>query len=119
MLRKLLFSPIGAICLTIIVGIVAWSLVKPHPTTQTSTEVLQVLDQEVAQLARQVSDVERQANASQSALAQEKILRNELLLQKPGEWILQLPPDPSPSPLPSPTPTPPPVEVWRKTMGWQ
>lgn len=79
---------------------------KPDHSTQESQE-LQKLE---AQKQLLQSDVQK----LKSPIEQEKIIRNELNLQKEGETIIQLPPMPSPTPHPTqfPSPTPKPYEEW-------
>lgn len=68
-------------------------------------------------MASDVSDLERQAQEATSSLAQERIIRNELLMQKPDEIIVQLPAVEEirlSNTEPSPTPTP--WQAWRELL---
>jgi cell division protein FtsB len=67
------------------------SLVKTERKIRTSTESVAILDQEVSKIASEVSDLEAEVKTATSAAAQEVIIRDELLLKKPGEYVIQLP----------------------------
>lgn len=58
---------------------------------QQSTESIAVLDQEVEEIASDVSSLQEQLLTAQSEQAKEQRIRDELLLKKPGEYIVQLP----------------------------
>lgn len=58
---------------------------------RTSSETVGVLDQEVSQIASEVSELQTRLETAQSPAAQEERIRNELLLKKPGEYVIQLP----------------------------
>jgi cell division protein FtsB len=97
--------------------IFSYSLTANLHKTRTSTEHLGVLEQEITEKASQVSELEQQAERAKSAEAQEKIIRDELLMQKPGETLVQLPEiNRSDLPLPSPSPSPTPWEEWRELL---
>ena len=50
----------------------------------------------MAQKQQEYNKVKQQASDSQNPINQEAIMRNELLLQKPGEYIVQMPDLPEP-----------------------
>lgn len=95
----------------------SYSLIANLQRTRNSTEHLAVLEQEIAEMASEVSGLENQLENAQSTEAQEKIIRDELLMQKPGETLVQLPElSKEDLPLPSPSPTPTPWEEWRELL---
>jgi cell division protein FtsB len=76
---------------TIAVGLFVWSQLKTLQKTQTSTENLGVLEQEINKISSQVSELQTATDSASVDFKQEKIARDELLLSKPGETLLQLP----------------------------
>lgn len=54
------------------------------------------LRSQVDQRQQQFDQMKKTAETSQSPLNQESIIRNELLMQKPGEYIVQMPDLPQP-----------------------
>ena len=91
-MQKWLFHPLTIIACTIFALFFYWSLTRTDQNIRISTETLHVLDQEVKQMASEVSQTEKQLQVATSAATQEKIIRDELLMQKPGEYVVQLPP---------------------------
>jgi hypothetical protein len=63
---------------------------------QSSADLLTHLRSQVAQKQQEYNKTKEQASQSQTPLNQESIIRNELLLQKPGEYIVQMPDLPEP-----------------------
>ncbi len=88
---RILLHPISLFLLTVAAGAFYLSLVRTNQNLRTSTEALSVLDQEVAQIASEVEKLESQVAEATSAATKERILRDELLMQKPGEYVLKLP----------------------------
>ncbi len=94
-----------AFFITIVVIIFLFSLRKTRLKSDSSTQILKQKQQSVAQLKKDLEEI-RQRNAKfKSDFYQEKIIRNELLMQRPGEIIMQLPIEEKQT-LISPTPTP-------------
>jgi hypothetical protein len=50
----------------------------------------------VDQRQQEFEKVKKEANRAQTSLNQESIIRDELLMQKPGEYIVQMPDLPEP-----------------------
>ncbi len=99
-MQKLLFHPLTALFLTLLTIIFLISLYHNILDIRKSTETITVLDQENQKLASEISNLEKKLVDTRSDFVQEKITRDELLMQKPGEFIVQLPPLPSPNPQP-------------------
>jgi cell division protein FtsB len=116
-MRNWFFNPLSLIALTAVTLFTLFSLRSTASKTQTSTEDVRLLDQEVAQLTSEVSSLEKQVELNQHPFYAEKNIRNELLLQKPGEYVIQIPevsPQPLPTVLPEATPTP--WQEWRQLL---
>src|SRR5688572_17112546 len=102
---RILYSHLAVFVLTIISGIICVSLYMNGRRIQQSAQSVDKLEADVASLEAKVNLVESSALEATSSAAKERIFRDELLLQKPGEYIVQLPD------LPLPTPTPPPQQA--------
>ena len=88
---ELLKHPITLLLVAGVSILVGLSFYRTIQRTRTSTEAIRVLEQENAKMASEVSELKQEVTIAQSPLAQEKIIRNELLMQKPGEYIIQIP----------------------------
>ena len=88
---KLVFNPISFIGITIISIIFSISLYKSAQRTRYSTENLKSLEQEVAETEKEVAALETAIQESQQPFAKEQIIRNELLMKKTGEYVIQIP----------------------------
>jgi cell division protein FtsB len=84
-------NPIVLFLSTLVVALFVWSQLKTLQKTQTSTENLGVLEQEINKISSQVSELQLATDSASVDFKQEKIARDELLLNKPGETLLQLP----------------------------
>ena len=83
--------PLAIIIFTLLSGLFSLSLYSGLQRTRVSSEQVGVLEQEIAQIASEVSGLEKQVQLASSSAAQEKIIRDELLMQKPGEIVVQMP----------------------------
>lgn len=89
-ITKLLYHPVTVLSLTIVAIMFFFSLDKSSKKTQISSENIRVLEYEVNQISQEVIQLEEKIEDSESLQFKEKVVRNELLLQKPGEYILQI-----------------------------
>lgn len=92
-MQKLLTHPLTLIICTALTIVFFISLEQSNQTVKTSITNLQALEEQNTELAAEVGALETQVAAAQTNLAKEKIIRNELLLQKEGEYVVQLPPE--------------------------
>lgn len=90
-MKKITYHPLTIIIVTIVVSWLYASLLRTEEKMHQSTESVAVLDQEVEEIASQVSFLEKQLEIAQSDQAKEQRIRDELLLKKPGEYVVQLP----------------------------
>ena len=89
-MRNLFFHPLIILLVTIIFLLFIFSLRKTAQKSEISSQNVAVLEERIDQLTGEI-ELEKQAlDYANSPLAKEKILRNELLLQKPGEYVLQI-----------------------------
>jgi len=90
-MTKWLFHPLILFALTVLAVWLYISLLQTEEKMRLSAESVTVLDQEVEHIANQVSDLEKQLSEANSPESQEQRIRDELLLKKPGEYVVQLP----------------------------
>jgi len=79
--------------LTIISVVFSISLYKSAQKTRYSTQNLQSLEEKISQMEQETIALEETLVAAQQPFNQEKIIRDELLMKKPGEYIVQIPDD--------------------------
>lgn len=89
-ISKVISHPVIILALTIVSIAFFFSLVKSGGKTQNSAENIRILEHEVNQISQEIIDVEERLDETESQQFKEKVVRNELLLQKPGEYVLQL-----------------------------
>lgn len=119
MIRRLIFNPITLIFLTILSIIFSISLHKSAQKTTRSAHNLASVEQEVAQIETEVEQLELALESAEQPLAKEKIIRNELMMQKPGECVIQIADELTQlaaSTAAEIKPTPTPWEEWRELL---
>lgn len=107
------FTIILATFITIAFFLSSQNSIKNYQKTSTN---INYIENENKDLSTTIQNLEAKKQFTESDFAKEKIIRDELLLQKPGEIILQLPSNLPPEPSPSPSPSPKPVEEWKKVF---
>jgi hypothetical protein len=114
---RILYSPLAATLITGIVGIICVSLYLNSTRIRSSALTVQKLETEVASIEAKVQSIENQAVMATSSTEKERLFREELLLQRPNEYIVQVPdlPLPSPKPIVSP-PAVRPLEQWKALL---
>lgn len=89
-IAKLLYHPIVILTITILGIIFYFSLDTSSKQTQKSSENIAVLEHEINQISQDIINLEEKIEYTQSDEFREKVIRNELLLQKEGEYVLQI-----------------------------
>lgn len=77
---------------------------------------ISALEKENSQIAGEVEQLEQKKVLSETTFMQEKIIRDELLMQKPGEYVIQLPSNLPPQPTPESSPSPRPIDAWLEIL---
>lgn len=90
-MSKLIFNPVAFLTITIISIIFSISLYKSAQRTSHSTENLKIFEQEVLKTEVEVLALEEAIIKSQQPFAKEEIIRNELLMKKVSEYVVQIP----------------------------
>lgn len=114
---KIFENKLVLITAVILVVIFSISLRKTRLKTEYSAYVLEQKEAGVKELEAEVKNLKQKNEQVKNEYYQEKIIRNELLMQKPGEVVLQLPPEvKKPTPTTTPTPTPENVMKWKQVV---
>ena len=86
-----IFSPFFAFFLTIGSIFLIFSLIQTDAQLEESATIVDIFSEEIEDLRAQVAVEELTALEATSSAAQERIIRDELLMQQPGEYVVQLP----------------------------
>ena len=114
---KLLSHPLALLVFTGVGLVFSYSLYSSIQKTRISTEQVAILEQEIAQMTSEVSQLEQQAESATSPEAREKLIRDHLLMQKEGEIVVQIPDIPESSYMRlTPQPSPKPWDEWEKLL---
>lgn len=89
-ITKILYHPIIVLTITVVAIMFFFSLDKSGKKSQNSSENIRILEYEVEQISSDIIELEEKIDLVKSDQFKEKVVRNELLLQKPGEYILQI-----------------------------
>jgi len=117
MLMRWLYHPVVVLLLTLAGVVFSYSLYSNIAKTRSSTEHVSVLEQETYQIASDVSSLAEKLETAQTPENQEKIIRDQLLMQKTGETVVQLAPiTASNSSTVAPKPSPQPAQEWKNLL---
>jgi cell division protein FtsB len=86
-----MLSPLFAVFVTIVSVFLLLSLLRTDVKLEETAGIRDDLRGNVEVLRDEVAHIEAETQIATAAATQEKIIRNELLMQKPGEYIVQLP----------------------------
>jgi len=114
---RILYSPLAAIFLSVFVGVISLSLYLNAVHIQQSEHFVTKLETEVATIEGKVNLKVAETVEATASAAKERMYRDQLLMQKPGEFVLQIPELPSPKPTPVVLPQPlKPWSQWKKIL---
>ena len=93
-MNRIFNHPLTALVLTVLGIIFIMSLYKTGQRNKQVTSTAKVIESKVEILKQQVAKAQQELDASQSKddFKKEQIIRDELLMQKEGEVVIQLPP---------------------------
>lgn len=116
-MTRLVYNPFFFTALTILSVIFSISLHKSAQKTRYSAQNLQNLELEVKKIEQDISLLDASLEEANQPFAQEKIIRDELLMKKEGEYVVQIPDDlvQTSKPLPE-IKTTTPWEEWQKLL---
>lgn len=87
---KIIYHPLSLLFLTIISVIFSLSLMKTTKRAKGSAEKFTSAQKIVDQREQEVDKIQDSFENSQQVLNQEKMIRNELLRKKAGEYVVQI-----------------------------
>jgi 16S rRNA U516 pseudouridylate synthase RsuA-like enzyme len=90
-MKDLLQKPLMILIATIITLLFLLSLRKTASKSLISQKNVELLEEKIRDVNQQITKEKKELEYTSSEFAKEKIMRNELLLQKPGEYVLQIP----------------------------
>jgi cell division protein FtsB len=90
-MTKLVYHPFIMFITTIVAIVFFISLDKSSHKTEISSENIKILEEEVHKMSNETIELEEKIIEADSEIFKEKVVRNELLLQKPGERVIQIP----------------------------
>ncbi len=95
-LSQIVYHPTFVFGITLVVFAICISLFLNSREIRSSSNLVTNLRSQVEQKQQEYNKVKEQASNAQTPFNQESIMRNELLLQKQGEYIVQMPDLPEP-----------------------
>lgn len=90
-MKKIILHPLAVIFLSLISLYFIFSLRSNQKKIDLSRKNIKNLKQIVSKMEADYNQQTEALETAKKPLAKEKIVRNELLMKKPGEYILQLP----------------------------
>lgn len=90
-MKKILYHPFFVVAITIIALIIIFNLKSKLNRLTISQENLKAIQQEVTQVETDLQANQILLEKSQRPIAEEKLTRSELLMQKENELIIKLP----------------------------
>lgn len=88
---RIIFHPVILIIFTLVSIFFSFSLYQSAQKTKISSESLQLLQQEIENAKAEQEKLELALRESESSVTKERIIRDELLMKRPGEYVIQLP----------------------------
>ncbi len=90
-MKKLLFHPLTVLLITFAYFLILLSLKKTNKKVYISQQNIQSLESEVKQLEQEIASNNKELYHLDQDFVKEKIVRDQLLKQKEGEIIINLP----------------------------
>lgn len=116
-MQKLLYQPLVVAIITLVTIVLCISLYISTFQLRGSSQRVAILKTEVEKQHTLTENLAAKFQVAQTPYAQEVIIRDQLLMQKPGEYVVQVP---NLAPVvvhdTSVLPTPSPWEAWKKLL---
>ncbi len=90
-MKKIIYHPLTIIFLSLIAVYFIFSLRSNQKKIDLSRKNIKNLKQIVSKMEKDYNQQTEELKTAKKPLTKEKIVRNELLFKKPGEYVLQLP----------------------------
>lgn len=112
-LQKIIFHPLMAVLFTVLTILALLSLRTTSKRSQMTAQNVTELSRHLDETNRDINKLEQQLATTDQPERQDQLIRDLLLMQKPGEYVVQVAPT-SLSLQASPTPSP--LSPWQ---SWQ
>ncbi|MFZ5376537.1 MAG: FtsB family cell division protein [Patescibacteria group bacterium] len=113
---KILTNPFVILAITLLAITFFLSLQKSAKQATYSKQSIEQLEAEVQELEKIRDEDKKKLELADKPIAKEKIIRNELLMQKPGEYVVQIAVETETTAKElSPTPRPP-IQAWMELL---
>lgn len=89
-MKKIIFSPLFLVIWMIVIGAISYSLLQSLIGIRGSTARYQELERKNALMQKNIEQLQVKIDKAGTPFAKEKIIREELGLQLPGETVVQL-----------------------------
>jgi len=114
---KLIYQPLVVGIITLTTVILCISLYISSVQLRGSSQKVASLRADVAKQQALTDALGQKLQTAQNSTTQEEIIRDQLLMQKPGEFVVQTPDLPRVSPeVTPPPPSPTPWQEWKKLL---
>lgn len=117
-MNKFFFNPLTFIAVLLVASLIALSLHQTAKKAGTSELQLRKLESEVQNLKTSIDQKTQEASRAAEPFVKEKIARDQLLWQKPGEIVIELPATTPTPAVVTAKPTQTPWQAW-KELFWQ
>ena len=88
---KILYQPLVIAIITLLTGILCLSLYVSSFQLRGSSEKVAVLKADVEKQQALADELAKKLEAAQHPFSKEELIRDQLLMQKPGEFVVQMP----------------------------
>jgi uncharacterized membrane protein YhiD involved in acid resistance len=117
---KWLNHPLVVIFITILAVSFYYSLNQSILKNSSSQTEADILEAQVKKMTEETQQLEETLVKTSLPLEKEKQIRDQLLMQKPGEYVVQLANDQrKKTPVPDPVPTTSPIDSWKQLFFWK
>lgn len=115
-MNKIFFNPLTFGAVLLVASLVGLSLHQTGKKANTAQQQLEHLEKNLQDLKNAIAEKTIEASRSAEPFVKEKIARDQLLWQKPGEVVIELPAT-TPSPKAATTqPTQTPLQAWQEVL---
>lgn len=87
---KLLAHPLVMLAAAVLVVLFIVSLRQTAQKSEVASRNVAVMDQKIEEVSEELTEEKQELEYGASDLAREKLRRDDLLMQKPGEYVLQI-----------------------------
>ncbi len=116
-MSRIIYHPVIIALFSLIILVLCVSLYINSRQIKNSGQSLFALESDVKKISSDVHNTEEKLHTAQDPFTKEKLVRDSMLMQKPGEYIVQIPDLPSPTPITQATKQEfTPWQAWKKLL---